>query len=230
MNKQDTVIVVVLFALLLAWFTFQSKTSKVPPGQPAPAGAVSNAVAPTATEPSTGAVEAPNPVEAATPVEAPKPVEKVDVPEMRPAVVNHSTDEDLVTLRNESLELSISSWGACIKNVRLLKFREELDEDSDPVSFDFADAPPLAISGVDDWSTGSDFRFVEKSDSTVVLESLYGATTLRRTLELGEGYAVSVTDSFSTDEDSGVAVPAHVIEVGSMTKVKSKARISTLQT
>lgn len=221
MNKQDTLIVVLLVAMLLAWFKFQS-----PSGSQTPPDAVPGAVQDSTNLPPVEVAEPVN-VPTASPgtVEAASPVDAVSVPELRPAVINHSGEEKFAKLRNEDVELTVSTWGGCIKSVRLLQYPVDLGNDSEPVTFDFEDAPPLSISGVDGFGTGSDFEVIEEGSQKVVLQGQHGELTLRRTLELGEGYDLSVSDVFLTDAEAGATVPKQVVEVGSMTKVESKASV-----
>ena len=222
MNKQDTVIVVLLFSMLIGWFVYESKqpdpVTTEPLVEPGVESLTPTEVPAEAVTATTGVVKPEEPKVAATaPVEA--PVVAIEEPDL------HVAEEKLVKLLNEKVELSISSWGACVKGVRLLEFREELDKESDPISMEFNASQALAISGIAGLSKGADFEVVEESQGKVVMRGQDGDLTLTRTIEMGEGYDLAVKDVFSVADGSSAVIPAHLVEAGSMTKVKSKASV-----
>ncbi len=220
MNKQDKVIVGLLIAVLMAWMFSQSqKAPTVPVAPPADpqqeqGGSPSG---PGATSPTNAAVPAPEQL-------AP-PVLQDPVPAPALVEMKHEEEEVLVSVSNSNVEVTVSSWGACIKEVSLLEYRESVEKDSQPVTLDFAAAPVLSVTGVDAWSTKADFSVISSTDSNVVMESKRHDVTLRRSISVGDSYALSVRDEFIASDGASRIVPAHSVEAGSMTKVKSKSSV-----
>lgn len=213
MNKQETLIVVLLFVGLIAWFKLQPAR---PPVEPPSADGVPEAVI--------GGTVPEAEVDAEVPglnpplIDNKSPAASLDV--VTPVL--HKTEEQLVTLSNGKMEVTVSSWGACVSKVRLLDYRETIDKDSEPVAFDFAEAPALAIGGVPQWGTGSDFSVISSSSSNAVLRSAEGDVTVTRTIGIADGYNLIVRDAFSGKADT---IPAYSLQAGSMSKVKSESAV-----
>lgn len=209
-----------LFVVLIAWFKLQPAR---PPVEVPPSGTVPEEIIDDSR---------PVPGEAANVSDEKVPEQKVFLPEVKDpepsasdSSVMHKEEEQLLTLINEHMEVTVSTWGACVKNVRLLGYRETLDENSDPVSFDFTGAPALSIGGVAKWGTSADFTLVSSTASNIVLRSSDGPVSLTRTIEIGDSYNISVRDAFSGDTQGPQTVPAYSLQAGSMTKVMSKSAV-----
>jgi YidC/Oxa1 family membrane protein insertase len=198
MNKQDRIIVGILFAALIAWMVFQPRPAPKPPQADS---SQTNA---------TPAVVTPAVLTAATnlpaPSEEPIPLE----PETR------------VEMTNDELRVAVSSWGASVREVSLLQF-EEVQDHAGPVKFDFNGSPSLSFAGVPGLGTNSSFRVKRRDDGSVLLE---GATTsgvsVARTITLAPGYRLLVTDTFSNATDKASAMPVYGLRMGPMTNASSQ--------
>lgn len=176
MNKSEKIICLLL-GTVLAWYIFsETGKAKERAKQAAEQAAVvseqssaANAVAATAT-PAVSAAPAPAPA-----VEPKKPV----LP---------SVPEEFVTLENDDVKLTLSTWGAVVKNVTLKRYAKdcgEVSETNPAVALDFAEAPLGAGTG-----PVTAFELVSQDGAKATFKA--GAAT--RTITLGADYRIVFED------------------------------------
>lgn len=176
MNKSEKIICLLL-GTVLAWYIFsETGKAKERAKQAAEQAAVvseqssaANAVAATAT-PAVSAAPAPAPA-----VEPKKPV----LP---------SVPEKFVTLENDDVKLTLSTWGAVVKNVTLKRYAKdcgEVSETNPAVALDFAEAPLGAGTG-----PVTAFELVSQDGAKATFKA--GAAT--RTITLGADYCIVFED------------------------------------
>ncbi len=176
MNKSEKIICLLL-GTVLAWYIFsETGKAKERAKQAAEQAAVvseqssaANAVAATAT-PAVSAAPAPAPA-----VEPKKPV----LP---------SVPEKFVTLENDDVKLTLSTWGAVVKNVTLKRYAKdcgEVSETNPAVALDFAEAPLGAGTG-----PVTAFELVSQDGAKATFKA--GAAT--RTITLGADYRIVFED------------------------------------
>ncbi len=223
MKKQDIVILAVLFALWIAWPTvdrqLKKRFFKTAPAAEQTVQAEQPAQAPAAL------VE--SPASAAEPVIAESPVAAPGAP----AVVEEPSPvapEKTAVLENEKLKVVVSSRGAAVVSAELKNFRTALDPASQPVFLDFDRDRALVYSGLDGFSAGSDFEISVFAADRSVRFSRRAASglTLSRTLSLGEGYRLKVTDELKNEAAQPLFVPAHYIQIGPMRNLEGETPIA----
>lgn len=199
MNNQDRIVVGILFAALIAWMVFQPRPAPQPP-QALPVQ--TNAVQ---------AVGAPSLIVAATN----EPAQHAEPPPSEP--------EARADMTNAELSVTVSSWGASVRDVKLLQY-PEVQNRPEPVRLDFNGHPALSFAGVPGIGTNSAFRLTKRDDGTILLE---GATTsgvaVARTIALMPGYRLRVTDTFSNATDHAAAMPVYGLRMGPMTNSGSQS-------
>jgi len=208
MNKFEIAMVALLAALLLA-VLYSQKQKFGPPAGPAPAG-LSNRVDVAA---GAGATQA----QAAVAAPSVPRLETAETGPAAPAVP--LPPERTVVVSNQSVAVTLSSWSGGITAVRLNEYRAALNKDSGPESLDFADAPALAWSGVPGLCASNDFEIAVDADGRGARVSrTVEALQLRfeRTLTLGDGYLLAVTDTVSNVGSAPITLPAHTIGCGPM--------------
>jgi YidC/Oxa1 family membrane protein insertase len=206
MNKQDRIIVAVLFAALIAWLVFQprSTTPSPPPQQPAQTNANSTAAA----------VLSPPVISAPTS----EVVRTVEPPPSQP--------ESRMALANDELHVTVSSWGASVRNVSLLQFKA-LQNQPDPVRFDFEGRPALSFAQTPGIGTNASFSLARGPDGSVVMEAATtSGVTVTRTIALMPGYRLRVTDTFTNTTDRPLAVQGYGLRMGTMTNPPSQTSMA----
>lgn len=174
MNKSEKIICLLL-GTVLAWYIFsETGKAKERAKQAAEQAAVvseqssaTNAVAATAT-PAVSAAPAPT-------VEPKKPV----LP---------SVPEKFVTLENDDVKLTLSTWGAVVKNVTLKRYAKdcgEVSETNPAVALDFAEAPLGAGTG-----PVTAFELVSQDGA----KATFKAGDATRTITLGTDYRIVFED------------------------------------
>ena len=202
---KDTLILVVLFALMLAWGPVYQKFFPQPvPVKPAMAGIVTNAVV--------AASAIPAPVAAVQAPSVPAPVAEL----RQPSSIARKP-EVLVELTNALVRLTVSSHGGCVKWVELPAFTATA-KDKSPVVLDFGTVPALAYGGLPGLDEFADFKVTVVSNGAAARIEGTSASGCRliRTISLGNRYEVSVDDAFSNGSGTVLALPAHSLSIGSM--------------
>ncbi len=207
MNKQELSVVVVLVVLLLGWFFFQSKFMAP---TPSPAAVATNATARAAGGPAALAAAGTNAPAAQAPTPAPVQAEAA-APRPQPLL-----PEQRETLTNDQVAFTFSSWGAGVARATLKTYRAEKKADSGPVELDFSRRPALVLDGVPGLSGTDDFAITRSPDGRSLLFTRETPEKLRfeRTVTLGTGYVVRVSDVFVNAGAAPASLPVHRIALG----------------
>ncbi len=219
MNKQETVIVVVLFILLVAALlvpTWLNPQKPVPAADP-PAASTNDMAEVTDDGP-----EKVEPAKFVEPEEEKRP-EKIEEAVVQSRRVNES--EQTATISNEEIELKVSSWGGGIVSAQLSEFPETLEEDSGPVILDFRSMPAFSFESFSGFSTNSDFELITNEGENVltVTKRAESGLSFSRRIEIVDGYRVQITERFENTTKKTLKVPGHELMMGPMTMVKTKA-------
>ena len=214
---KDTLILVALFAAMLAWGPLYQKFFPAPPAKVNPVAAMgttaTNApatLAPVVDPPSSPVVTATN-----------------AVAELRQAVSKPRQPETVVELTNGLVRLKVSSMGGCVKTVELPAYSITQDN-KDPVVLDFEKVPALAYQGLVGLDENSDFTVsVMSSGAAARLEAVSPAgLRLTRTIQLGARYEVMIGDEFTNDSREAQKLPPHDLSLGSMGMLPNEAKMS----
>ncbi len=114
------------------------------------------------------------------------------------------------TLENEQVKLTISSQGGRLTQAELLAYKSENREDAAPVILQTGD---LLNAG---WADVPVVDFVSgevKEGKELILSGMLHGVAFKRTVTLGEDYAVTVKDSFLSAEAK--TLPAYTMDAGS---------------
>jgi YidC/Oxa1 family membrane protein insertase len=197
MNKKDMPIIALLVILMMSWSTIYKKF--IQKEQPAPI-----------------AIEAPvaTPSYKDTELAATAETAAVAVAEVMPAVAENA---EQIVLENDKLALTLSSAGGSVVNAVLKEYPTENVADSAPVALDFADQPALAYAGTDGLSAAQ-IMAVNKLDAQTVqfTKTLDNGLVFSRTIVLGDGYALEVSDKILNPNEAAVVMPTLHIGTGLM--------------
>jgi len=225
MNKQEISIVVILFALLLGWGYFKRPEPQSPIAPTADAAQSADAVNTTPGEaPAMSHAPAVSlPALSAAPEEA--LAESVTV-----ETAVERLPEIRISLSNERCSVAVSSFGGSIVSAELSNYRQTLEEDSGPVSLDFAAKPALSLVDLPGLSVANDFDVSLSADGTSIrTERVTGeGLHLDRTIAAMDGYLLEVRDVFSNRASVALQIPAHGISSGPMSMIKSQAKVRGL--
>ncbi len=225
MKKSDLLILLILFGLWFAWGPIDRLIFKplFPPKEPVPAEetvtasdpadrvlpveAAPGEIAPLATPGIAPAAPAPV-LEGAKSEGAAVEAQEADLP-----------DEQLVVLTNDSVRITFSSRGAGIVDVRLPNYRERNLPDSGPVDLVFGERMALAYAGLPGLSSGTshfDFEVSEDGRTLVATAAPGHGLRLQRRIELGDSYALQVTDTFLNETEQALQIPEARLQFGPM--------------
>ena len=223
MNRKDIVIVAALVALLLAWPMIDREIARrfyperfAPPAEQAE----EPAAPPVAAEPSEPEIpsiqtpDAPPPTAADTaaiPGEPPS-----DAPERR------------FTLRNDRAEYTFSSRGAALVEARLLEYPETIARTSDPVRFDFSEAPALEWRGVPGAGAAQDFSGTLSENGRRLRFERASASGLRfvREIELDDAFSLQIRDEWTNAGAAPVAIERPRLSFGAMRNLAGETLMS----
>ncbi|HMP73992.1 MAG TPA: membrane protein insertase YidC [Kiritimatiellia bacterium] len=215
MKRQDYLIFFVLLMLLLFWPNIYQKVFGPEP-RPRP---VEEAVEPT--------VEGTEREVARRTERSAEPsvvTEAEDLEAQSEAVeVEPELPERLAVLRNDVLELTVSSRGGGILDARLLAFRELLDRGSDRVFYDFRAAPALVyerFAGLGD-AAGFDLTEVEPGRVVRLARTTPAGLRVTRTISLTDDYMVLVRDEFVNAAGQTREIPDSEMRLGRIPEEKT---------
>lgn len=134
-----------------------------------------------------------------------------------------SLEEHFAYLENDELRIAISTKGAAVSSATLLKYRESLDKNSEPLSFKYEQARALSLNGLPGASAKNDFTIVENSPSKAVFQrSLTSGLVLTRTFSLANNYQIILEDTYKAPAEanngSTFVIPSNSISIGSITR------------
>ncbi|MCC7300352.1 MAG: membrane protein insertase YidC [Verrucomicrobia bacterium] len=212
MKKSDFIIVGVLVALMFAWMNFYPALEQK--FFPKPVQPVTQA-APAATN--TPAVSAP--------VEK-KAVIAGAVAAKAPEVVRPSVPEQTMTLANDNIELTVSSYGGAVISAVLKKYPAENRKDSGPAVLDFSAAPALRYAGLP-----VPAGVLEKTaDGLRYVAALGDGRFFERSFKLDGEYLLKVEDSFANSGTAPWTWPSLRLPTGPMAEAKGTTTMQGLIT
>jgi len=213
---KDTLILVALFAAMLAWGPLYQKLFPTPPAR-------ANITPPAAGTALTPTSAVPEKVEAVTPQIPVAPV----VAEIKQAVSQPREPEAVAELTNGLVRLTVSSYGATVKRAELPAFAISKDDKS-PVILDFEKAPALTYRGLAGLDETSGFTITVLSNGTAArLETtLPSGLRLTRSIQLGARYEVRVVDEFTNTQRDPVTLPPHSLSIGNMGMLPGETKMT----
>ncbi len=205
MNKKDLIPVVLLILLIPLWMMVDRVYLAPKFAPPAPLEAPAKAGdSDTGTIGDSALSAATNEVQTAV-AEA---VQQVAAP---------TEEEQVGTLRNDKVELEITSLGGGIKSATLLDFPEFNEEDSDPVLLSFTNRPALAYTGLDGIEAKNALNLkVSEDGRTAVLSRVLDDFIFERTITLGDDYQLDIKDRFIATANAPCALPSFRLLTGAM--------------
>jgi len=222
MKKQDLIPVAILFVLLLAYPQIDRHiVSKIFPPKERPAPPAAETTAP-ATAPVDAALVPATPP-AAPEFDRSEPAPDEPSAEAATEPVREQSPEQLHTLVNDRLQLTLTSHGAGALSAALvarqhdpLLYPEEAGSEQ-PVTFLFSDRPAAAPVGYPGLRERDDFDVTAATvDSITYSKDLPGGLRLTRTLTLGEGYQVRLRDEVLNTSPNPIALDAYGLQSGFM--------------
>jgi len=209
MKKNDFIIVAILVALMFAWMSYYPALEQKffpRPAQPAPQAAP---------------VTAETPAVVAAPVEKAPAVIAAAVAKV-PDIEKPSVPEQRMTLANEDIELTVSSYGGAVVSAVLKNYPETNAKGSRPLLLDFTNAPALRYAGLP-VSAGA----LEKTaDGLLYVAPLGDGRLFKRVLKLEGEYLLTVKDSFVNGNAAPWALPALRLPTGPMTEAKGSTAMT----
>lgn len=199
MNKTEKLIAVLLGCFLAFWFVREYRVQKAAMIAAQEEAAKKAAEDPkeenSAKAPETAVQEEKKPVAPPPPEEPAKP----------------KAPETVAVLTNDLVSVEVSSYGAAVKSVTLLKYARgegEVSPENPPVVLSYADAPLFAITTVDGIAPDADWELVSQTATNATFKSAIGV----RTIGLGEKYAITLDETFADGVKSG----ENVLSLGAM--------------
>jgi YidC/Oxa1 family membrane protein insertase len=197
MNKKDLIPVILLVLMIPLWLLIDRiyiaprfATEPVPSSQ-------TNTVA--------EAVEA-EPLQI-TKQEAPAPIE----------VIEPLGEEEIAVLENDAVVLELTSLGGGIKTATMLDYPEYNDEASGPVVLSFSNAPALTYDGIEGLDARYPFGLEVSGDGrTATVTRNLGDCVFERTLALGDGFVLEITDRFVASAGTACNLPEFRVLTGHM--------------
>ena len=218
MNRKDLLPIILIFALFLAYpFLDRKVMVKIfpPKAKPAPA-AVETAQAPdipaaTALAPADSAAPEAGQSDAVTSATWTPETAKVEA-----ASAEEQAPEVLTTLRNDRVELTLSSHGAGIVRAVLRGYPAAKDSEI-PVTFDFSDRPAAAPVGYPGLAPRAGFEVTAATETAVTYrKALPNGLVLQRTLSLGPAYQVEIAEEIANTSAAPLALRGYGLQAGFM--------------
>lgn len=225
MNKQETVVVVMLFVLLLGWGYLSGKAKTSVDAVP-----VEEQVKEPNQEsvPKAGEVlaEALSKTNVTAKVEVAVSIEKEPANTVvLPGDEGHASESpEIYTLTSDEADVMVSSWGGSVTSVRLKKYQQTLDLVDDSLVLDFSSQPALALSGLPGLSSNNDFvvSIVGTNRSVVIKRTTSAGLDFKRTITLGADYLIKVRDVYVNSGTDPMVLPSHSISMGPMKMENTK--------
>ncbi|MFA5044253.1 MAG: membrane protein insertase YidC, partial [Kiritimatiellia bacterium] len=233
MKKQDLIVIVALFALMLAWTMgwpkIEARFFPPPPAPAKPAAAMESARAPALT----------NQAEARTPGAQIAPVPSVAASSNEPALTALSSaqphpeaprqPEQRLSLTNANAVLTFSSWGGGLVAAELPKYRQTVNKQSGPMLLDFSNAPALTYTGVPELSAGNDFTIQPDEGNLRIEKTTAAGVHFTRLVSFGADYQISVQDTFRNEGLQTVTLPEGGVQLGSMQLGKQESKATGVE-
>ena len=215
MNRNDKLIVALLFVALMGWLwysnTLARKAQEQALAEHSAAGAVSTNTASTATLAAATNTAAAAGLPPAAVAPAPLP----------PTV--HLLPEETNILHSADMDLLISSRGATLLAATLPAYRARPVKNSGPVILDFNPQPALALSGLPDVPPDADYSIRHDTNGAAILTFVtQHGLRVERTIALRERHQVLVTDRITNTSEIPLKVGANWITLGTFYRGESK--------
>ncbi|MFH1477032.1 MAG: membrane protein insertase YidC [Verrucomicrobiota bacterium] len=230
MKKQDLIIIVVLFALMLAWPMVYNRFFQSPPVPAKPTTAIETTCSPALTDQVSSRTPDVLPSEAKTgpaAIAAGSNAPALTVPSSAQTLRTASSEprpqasrqpEQRRTLTNANMVLTFSSWGGGLVAAELPKYRLTVNKHSGPMVLDFSNAPALTYAGFPEFSAADDFT-LQQNDGTASLrveKTTSAGVHFTRLITFGADYQLVVQDTFSNEGRQTIFLPEYGIQLGSM--------------
>lgn len=224
----DTLIVVLLFALLLVWgplyVKFFGRAPRVPPAEAVEPGLVHS-----------NELIRPPPGTSTSPAEGEAAREQRAIEEARPAapvqVFRAVREAGTLALSNADMTLTASAYGACVLSAELKHYPLTWEAGSGPVCLDFRELPALVYEGLAGLDGQAEFQAIPAAtpgDLRLAAETPQGLR-LERTLRLQDSYRVMVEDVFSNRGSAPVVLPDHGISLGAMGRLEGEHHLKGME-
>jgi len=218
MKKQDILIVILLFGLLIAW---PYVSGLFFPPAPTPISAVSPATqTAVASDPQKSVPAAAVSLPAPAALAMTSAADKVETMQIVPTttVERPVGQEQTIVLSNNVMAVQISSKGGGVVYAELRKFRKAIEKNSGPVVLDFTETPALTLRGIQGLTAADGFDLMSGTNAQSAL--LTGKTAsglrVRRTLSLGPGYQLIAEDEWVNETEQPLAIPDFEVQVAPM--------------
>ena len=227
MNKNDRIVVALLFCALIGWTVYGKYL--LPKPQPTPE--IAENIADNFASNSTNFAESAMIGDQAS-TNAPT-VAITETATVAKDVVTHQKEEETLVLENELLSLSFSSWGGGIakaefveKKSEKLIYPETNDDESGPLLIDLSKRPALAYNNLPGLSSVNDFEMNHLStiNGIEIKAKSDSGLSLSRIAALTNGYVLAVTDLIKNESDETITVPESQMNAGSISGIKTKAK------
>ncbi len=232
MNKQDISIVVFLVILLGGWLYYQNGQTKkyraalAERQRQMAIAAATNGVPASASAPAAISTEAASAAaisdSAAGEPPAPRQV-PAEAQQAAPAAqeVETGVPEQTFTLRDDEVEMTLSSKGGTILRTTLAGYRQTVEKDSPDVVLDSAGAPILALEGVPGLGKCADFTLVSSSETGAVFTAKAASgLSVRRTIALLPNYKVVVADTIANESGVPIALENQAVSMGEIHRIE----------
>ena len=196
MNKIEKLISILLAVGLVYYFVHNYKTAKTRAAAAAQAPVVQ--------------AQAAKPAQPAAPAVPAETAPQAPVVSQLPALP--MTPEEVVTLENEDLSLTLSSWGAVIESATAKQYAVSegpISEANPAVSFDFQSSPLGALTGAPVLPTAA-YTIVEQTSNSVT----FARQGITRKYTLGAEYQITLEETFSTPTVAESRLSLGAIETG----------------
>lgn len=232
MKKQDLIIIVALFALMLAWPMVYTRFFKPPPAPAKPAATMQTALSPALTN--QASIRTPDALsaEAKTVPTAITTSSNEAAPsafELRPQSLRQP--EQRLTLTNANMVLTFSSWGGGLVTAELPQYRRIVNKHSGPMVLDFSNAPALTYTGFPELSAADDFA-LEREDATgnLRLEKTTSAgLRFTRLVSFSADYQIIVQDTCRNEGRQTITLPECSVQLGSMRLGKEESKTTGVE-
>ena len=213
MNRNDKLIVALLFVALMGWLWYSNdvarKSQEKALAEQSAVGAVSTNTAATATL--AAATNNATAITNTSPAAAPLP----------PTV--HLLPEETNILHSADMDLLISSRGATLLAATLPAYRARPVKNSGPVILDFNPQQALALSGLPDVPADADYSIRAGANGTTILTFLTRqGLRVERTIALREHHQVLVTDCITNTSANPIQVGTNWVTLGTFYRGESK--------
>ncbi|MEI8242813.1 MAG: membrane protein insertase YidC [bacterium] len=216
MNRNDKLIVALLFVALMGWLWYSNDLAKKTQAQAQAERAATTTLSTNAAATATLAAPAAASSEAAVTHALPAAAETT-------APAAHLLPEETNVLRSADMELLISSRGATLRAATLPAYGARPEKGSSPVILVFDPQPALALSGLPGVPADADYTLRPGSNGTVMLTFVTPhGLRVERTIALRERHQVLVTDRISNTSVLPLRVETNWVSLGTFYRGSSK--------